>query len=340
MSSLLSFPRRRFLAGAGAAAAAATTLAGTTARAADRRDRGRDLGRARTISIFHTTDLHGRILPTSTYEGLDDVGGLARCATCIRQWRRESPHSITVDVGDVVQVPADDVESLASLMAQHSDTLAAVLVEPVQGAGGIYPPAEGYLESVRRLCDQHGAYLMFDEVISGYGRLGHWFAAHRFGVRPDLVTFAKAVTSGYQPLGGVFVGPAPRAALEADPDFFLRHGFTYSGHASACAAALANLAIIRHEGLLERALHVGARLRDGLQALASDGVIDHTRGDGAMWAAGLHPHQNSVALRDAMLRGGVITRAINADTLTFCPPLVITDEQIDRIVDTLAEAAR
>jgi adenosylmethionine-8-amino-7-oxononanoate aminotransferase len=80
--------------------------------------------------------------------------------------------------------------------------------------------------------------------------------------------------------------------------------------------------------------------RDGLQALASDGVIDHTRGDGAMWAAGLHPHQNSVALRDAMLRGGVITRAINADTLTFCPPLVITDEQIDRIVDTLAEAAR
>jgi adenosylmethionine-8-amino-7-oxononanoate aminotransferase len=136
------------------------------------------------------------------------------------------------------------------------------------------------------------------------------------------------------------VGPAPRAALEADPDFFLRHGFTYSGHASACAAALANLAIIRREGLLERALHVGARLRDGLQALASDGVIDHTRGDGAMWAAGLHPHQNSTALRDAMLRGGVITRAINADTLTFCPPLVITDEQIDRIVDTLAEAAR
>ena len=243
-------------------------------------------------------------------------------------------------VGDVVQVPADDVESLASLMAQYSDTLAAVLLEPVQGAGGIYPPADGYLESVRRLCDQHGAYLIFDEVISGYGRLGHWFAAHRFGMRPDLVTFAKAVTSGYQPLGGVFVGPAPRAALEADPDFFLRHGFTYSGHASACAAGLANLAIIRREGLVERAHHVGARLRDGLQALASDGVIDHTRGDGAMWAAGLHPHQNSTALRDAMLRSGVITRAINADTLTFCPPLVITDEQIDRIIDTLAEAAR
>jgi len=239
-------------------------------------------------------------------------------------------------VGDVVQVPADDIEAMATLMAEHSDTLAAVLVEPVQGAGGIYPPTEGYLESLRRLCDQHGAYLIYDEVISGFGRLGHWFAAHRFGVRPDFVTFAKAVTSGYQPLGGVFVGPAPRAALEADPEFFLRHGFTYSGHASACAAGLTNLAIIRREGLVERSLHVGGRLHDGLQALADDGVIDHTRGDGAMWAAGLHPHQNAMTIRDEMLRRGVITRAINAETLAFCPPLVITDAQVDRIVDTVA----
>lgn len=242
-------------------------------------------------------------------------------------------------VGDVVQVPADDVEALASLMADHGDTVAAVLVEPVQGAGGIYPPDEGYLDSVRRLCDQHGAFLIFDEVISGFGRLGHWFAAHRFGVRPDLVTFAKAATSGYQPLGGVFVGPAVRAPLEANPDFFLRHGFTYSGHASACAAALANIEILRSEALIDRALHVGARLSSGLRSLADDGLIDHTRGDGAMWAAGLRPDQNAVALRDEMLRHGVITRAINADTLTFCPPLVITDAQIDRVVDTLATAA-
>jgi len=209
----------------------------------------------------------------------------------------------------------------------------------VRGAGGIFPPADQYLQQLRRLCDQHGAYLIFDEVITGYGRLGSWFAAQHYGVRPDLVTFAKAVTSGYQPLGGVFVGPAPRAALEADPDFFLRHGFTYSGHPTACAAGLTNLAIMRREGLVERATHVGARLSDGLKALAADGVIDHTRGEGAMWAAGLHAHQNAVTMRDAMLSHGVITRAINTDTLTFCPPLVITDEQIDRIVDTLATAA-
>ncbi len=242
-------------------------------------------------------------------------------------------------VADVVQVPADDVEGLASLMAQHSDTIAAVLTEPVQGAAGIYPPQEGYLQSLRKLCDQHGAYLIFDEVITGYGRLGSWFAAHHFGVRPDLVTFAKGVTSGYQPLGGVFVGPGPRAALERDPDFFLRHGFTYSGHPVTCVAALTNLAIMRREGLVERATHVGAQLSGGLRSLATDGVIDHTRGEGAMWAAGLRPDQNAMAIRDEMLRRGVICRAINTDTLTFCPPLVITDDQVGRIVDTLAAVA-
>ncbi|MEO8908058.1 MAG: aminotransferase class III-fold pyridoxal phosphate-dependent enzyme, partial [Microbacteriaceae bacterium] len=191
----------------------------------------------------------------------------------------------------------------------------------------------------RRLCDQHGAFLVFDEVITGFGRLGSWFAADHFGVRPDFVTFAKAVTSGYQPLGGVFVGAAPRAALEGDPDFFLRHGFTYSGHATACAAALCNLGIMRAEDLVNRAVHVGERLASGLQALASDGVIDHARGEGAMWAAGLRTDQNAVVLRDRMLAAGVITRAINTDALTFCPPLVITDAEIDRIIDTLATAA-
>jgi adenosylmethionine-8-amino-7-oxononanoate aminotransferase len=226
-------------------------------------------------------------------------------------------------------------------MARRGNEIAAIITEPVQGAGGIYPATEGYLESVRRLCDQHGAYLIFDEVISGFGRLGTWFAAHRYGVRPDFVTFAKAVTSGYQPLGGIFVGPAPRAALEADENFFLRTGFTYSGHATVCAAALKNLEIMEREQLVERANHVGARLEAGLRSLAADGTIDHARGLGAMWAAGLRPDQNGMAMRDHMYaEGGVVCRALNADSLLFCPPLVTTDEQIDRIVDALAAAAR
>ena len=244
-------------------------------------------------------------------------------------------------VDEVVQVPADDVEALASLMAQRSSEIAAVILEPVQGAGGIHPPADGYLESVRRLCDQHGAFLVFDEVITGFGRLGSWFAAHHYGVRPDLVTFAKAVTSGYVPLGGVFVGPAVREPLESDPAYFLRTGFTYSGHATACAAALTNLAIIRREGLVERATHMGGRLADGIRSLASDGVIDHARGRGAMWAAGLRPDQDAMAIRDRMYaEGGVICRALNADSLLFCPPLVTTDAQVDRIVDAIAAATR
>jgi putrescine---pyruvate transaminase len=241
-------------------------------------------------------------------------------------------------VGDVLQVPGDDVEALSVLMTERGHEVAAVLTEPVQGAGGVFPPSEGYLDDVRRLCDQHGALLIFDEVITGFGRLGTWFAAQRYGVTPDLTTFAKAVTSGYQPLGGVFVGATVRQALESDPAFLLRHGYTYSGHPSACAAGLVNLDIIEREGLIDEAKRMGARLGDGLAALAADGVIDHVRGDAAVWATGLRPDQDAMKVRDRMLELGVITRAIGTDTCTFCPPLVTTDAQVDRIVDAVATA--
>ncbi len=243
-------------------------------------------------------------------------------------------------VGDVVQVPPDDIEGLATLMAERGPEVAAVITEPVQGAGGVYPPPEGYLEAVRRLCDQHGAYLIFDEVISGYGRLGRWFGAHHFGVTPDLCTFAKAVTSGYLPLGGVFVGDAVRGPLEADDTYVLRHGFTYSGHPTACAAALTNLEIIEREGLVERAQHVGHRLAAGLHAVLADGLVAEVRGEIAVWAVAHHPGRDPVVVRDRMLELGVITRAVGTDTNTFCPPLVTTDAHADRIVDALAQALR
>ncbi|MCU1366296.1 MAG: Acetylornithine transaminase, partial [Ilumatobacteraceae bacterium] len=127
--------------------------------------------------------------------------------------------------------------------------------------------------------------------------------------------------------------------LEADPAFVLRHGYTSSGHASACAAGLKNLEIMEREHLVDRAKAVGHRLGAGLQALAADGVIDHARGEGAVWAAGLKPDQNAMAIRDTMLANGAIVRALNTDTNTFCPPLVITDEQIDRLLDIFASAA-
>ena len=242
-------------------------------------------------------------------------------------------------LADVVQVPSDDIEALATLMRERSAEVAAIITEPLQGAGGVFPPSEGYLQSLRRLCDQHGAHLIFDEVITGFGRLGSWFGAQHYGVVPDLLAFAKGVTSGYQPLGGVFVGRAALDALEADPAFLLRHGYTYSGHATVCVAALKNLEIIEREGLVERATHVGDRLAKGLQALADDGVIDHMRGAGAVWAAGLRPDQNAMTIRDDMLKHGAIVRALNAESNAFCPPLVITDEQLDRLLDIFASAA-
>jgi len=240
-------------------------------------------------------------------------------------------------VGDVMQVPADDVEALASIMARDGNRVAAVLIEPLQGAGGVFPPSEGYLASVRRLCDQHGALLIFDEVITAFGRLGSWFAAEHYRVEPDMITFAKAVTSGYQPLGGIVVGPRVRAALESDESFFLRTGFTYSGHPTACAAALVNLEILEKENLLQRALSIGARLSKGLRSIENDGLVASVRGEGCVWAVAHHPGTDPVAVRDAMLERGVITRAIGADTNTFCPPFVTTDGQIDQILDTLVD---
>jgi adenosylmethionine-8-amino-7-oxononanoate aminotransferase len=241
---------------------------------------------------------------------------------------------------EVVQVDSDNIEDLASFMKENGSRVAAVITEPLQGAGGVYPPADGYLEGARKLCDQYGALLVFDEVITGFGRLGTWFAANYYNVVPDLLCFAKGVTSGYQPLGGVFVGRTALNALERDPDFFLRHGYTYSGHSAVCAAALKNLEIIERDGLIERAKHVGKRLSEGLHSLASDGVIDSVRGAGAIWAAGLKPDQNCVTIRDNMIKRGVIARSINADTNAFCPPFVISDQQIDKLLDVFAAAAQ
>ena len=237
---------------------------------------------------------------------------------------------------DVVQVPADDIEALSRLMAERSGEIAAVLTEPLQGAAGVFPPPDGYLADARRLCDQHGALLIFDEVITGFGRLGTWFAAEHYGVTPDLTTFAKGVTSGYQPLGGVIVGRQVRDALEADRDFILRHGYTYSGHAAACAAGLKNIEIIEQQKLLRAGQGMGYRLHRGLRAIAEDGGVDHVRGEGAVFAVGLRADQDAMQIRDAMIEAGVIARAIGTDTITYCPPLVTTDEQVDRIVDVHA----
>ncbi|HKY66801.1 MAG TPA: aminotransferase class III-fold pyridoxal phosphate-dependent enzyme, partial [Acidimicrobiales bacterium] len=238
----------------------------------------------------------------------------------------------------VVTLPHDDLDAARALFADRGGEIAAVVAEPVIGAGGVHPATTGYLAGLRELCDAHGALLVFDEVITGFGRLGSWFAAGHHGVTPDLITFAKAVTSGYQPLGGVIVGPRVRAVLEDDPTFVLRHGYTYSGHAAACAAGLANLALLGDEGLLDRVPDIAERLGGGLQALRADGRVADVRGAGAIWAVELTEGTDAVAVRDVMLRHGVIARPIGATTVAFCPPLVIGDDDLDLCVDALARS--
>jgi adenosylmethionine-8-amino-7-oxononanoate aminotransferase len=241
-------------------------------------------------------------------------------------------------LADVVQVPYDDPGAVRKVAEERPGELAAVIAEPIVGAGGVYPPPDGYLAELREICDEHEAYLILDEVICGFGRLGHWWGAEYYGVRPDLVTFAKGVTSGYIPLGGVLVGPEVRGPLEADPGFVLRHGHTYSGHPVACAAGVATIQVMRDEGLIERAPVIGAQLSAGLRDLAERELVAEVRGAGAVWAVGMHPHVDAAAVRDALMARGVIARPIGAATLAFCPPLVITPEQVDSCVKAMDAA--
>ena len=239
----------------------------------------------------------------------------------------------------VLQVEADDIEAMSVAFQQNKGNVAAVIAEPVQGAGGVWPATREYLEALRRLCDDNGAYLIFDEVITGFGRLGEWFGATYYGVTPDMITFAKGVTSGYQPLGGVITGPAINAALTADPTFFLRHGYTYSGHATVCAAALKNIEIMKREQLVQRAQHVGQRIEAGLAALSLDGTLTGYRGAGAIWAGKLPDSLDATVVRDAMIKKGVIARSIPG-VIAFCPPLVITDAQVDTMLDVFASVVQ
>ena len=241
---------------------------------------------------------------------------------------------------DVHTVDRDSLQAMRDAVAYHGpDRVAAIIAEPVIGAGGVFPPTEGYLQGLRELCDEVGALLIFDEVINGFGRLGSWFGALHFGVTPDLLIFAKGVTSGYMPLGGVFVGPALRERLESDPSFTLSHGTTYAGHPSACAAGLANLEILRREDLPARAATAGRRLRAGLDTLAGQPGVLEIRSEGLMQAIGLEAPLAAASFAEALLARGLVARAIPyANSVAFSPPLVVSDEEIDEIVEVTGAA--
>ena len=243
-------------------------------------------------------------------------------------------------LGDCFQVERDSLDAMRAAVAYHGpERVAAIITEPVQGAGGVFPPPPGYLQGLRELCDESGALLIFDEVITAFGRLGSWFGAQHYGVTPDVITFAKAITSGYLPLGGVIVGPRLRGWLEADDDYLLTHGGTYAGHPTCCAAGIANLEILRSEGLPERAANAGRRLRAGLDGLLGRQGVAEVRGEGLMQAVALQPPLTAGAMVVALLSRGVIARGLPyANSIAFSPPLIISDGEIDEIVEAVDAA--
>ena len=185
--------------------------------------------------------------------------------------------------------------------------------------------------------DRHGSLLIFDEVICGFGRTGQWFASQTFDVTPDMITFAKGVTSGYLPLSGVIISEALNDELVSDEAAKLMHGYTYSGHPTAAAAAIANLEVIESENLVEEARRIGDEMHAGFSALLGDEIINSFRGIGGIWACEIG--KDAIPARDMMISNGVVCRGIG-EALAFCPPLIITDDEIGQIFDTLSDVLR
>jgi putrescine aminotransferase len=245
-------------------------------------------------------------------------------------------------VPDVVQTAWNDAEMLEETIRElGAERVAAFFCEPVIGAGGVLPPPPGYFEAAAEVCARHGVLFVADAVICGFGRLGNWFGIERFGVRPDLVVFAKGVTSGYQPLGGVVVSGRVAEPFWDRPGQVFKHGQTYSGHPVACAAALATIGVLERDGLLERARQTEETLAQVLKSLADHPLVDHVRaGTGVLGALELDDRQLTArpdlpaVLFAAIRERGVLVRPMGS-SLGFSPPLTVTDEHLDLMADAV-----
>lgn len=244
-------------------------------------------------------------------------------------------------------IAADLLEE--AILREGADTVGAFLGEPVQGAGGVIVPPEDYWPRIREICDRHDVLLIADEVITGFGRTGDWFALSRYGIEPDMVTFAKGITSGYFPLGGVGVSDRIAEAIDAGAgESSWMHAFTYSAHPVGCAVALANLEMLEREGLLQQAAELGARLLTGLKTLESHPHVGNVRGLGLMAAVELvadratkaeFPQTERIGPRvhEATQSRGLFTR-LRGDVYNLAPCFVTTEAQVDRMVQILGES--
>jgi len=245
-----------------------------------------------------------------------------------------------VDSGEAYRTTANDLVATEQLLTEVGpERIAAIIAEPVIGAGGVIPPEPGFLQGLRSLCDEHGILMIADEVITGFGRLGTWFGAERFGITPDLVTMGKGITSGYLPLGGVGVARNVWEPFAASGEV-VRHGYTYSGHATSCAAANANLDIIEREQLVERVADIEPRFAATLTPLADHELVAEVRQIGLLCAIQLVG--GDAALTDRAVNAardhGVLTRALAGGALQVSPPFVVTDAEIAAIATGLSAA--
>ena len=236
---------------------------------------------------------------------------------------------------------ADDLQRMVDLYG--ADTIAACIVEPIAGSTGILVPPKGYLKRLREICDRTGILLIFDEVICGFGRTGHPFAADAFGVTPDIMTMAKALTNGVIPMAAVAVRDSVQQAIfdVAGPDaveFF--HGYTYSSHPVACAAGLASLAIYRDDGLFERAAALTPGFLERIAALRDIGIVTDTRGYGLLGAVDLavdgKPGKRGFEVLKRCFESGLVMRTAG-DTAILAPPFVATEDQLDQMVGILRD---
>lgn len=265
----------------------------------------------------------------------------------------ESPYPYRFEGGDDHTSPGIAAANLLETAILHEgpDTVAAFIAEPVQGAGGVIAPQDDYFARIREICNQYEVLLISDEVITGFGRTGTWFGLEHWDIEPDIMQFAKGITSGYVPLGGIGVSDKVKKAIDETPaDKRWMHAYTYSGHPTCCAVALANLKILDEEGLIQRAAEMGNRLHEGLHTLDAMDHVGNVRGIGMMAAVELvedkatkQPFPASAKygsrVGEELMKRGLYTR-MRGDTLCLAPPFVTTAEQIDRIVEVVRESLK
>jgi len=227
-------------------------------------------------------------------------------------------------VQEEIFVPYDNADSMAEAITEKT---AAIIIEPIQGEGGIHVPSDGYLQEVRRICDEHGILLIFDEVQTGFGRTGKWFCKDHFGIQPDIMCMAKAMGGGF-PMGGI-VAKKGIAFSKG------QHASTFGGNPLACAAALGSIAAIKEDGLLERTTELGKYFMDKLRQADIPGFKE-VRGRGLM--IGLELERNCTEIVDHARKHGVLLNSTSETVIRLAPPLVINKDQIDRVVEVIEQA--